>query len=175
MNRVTSAIQALIFVSTGDLIGTANVFFGLSVVSVCAAIFVAVLVPETRGKALEEIEIELETSVMDAADSGILSLEDMQVMPVVHVTMDYPSVYVDTTQEVFSRTIFVGLMYLNRDGDGYEASFKEFTLCSEQENLAYSYSSTVDNEMAFLEHRELDFDPSDWEILRNADTRVEHA
>ena len=77
------------------------------------------------------VKDRLETSVMDAADSGILSLEDMQVMPVVHITMDDPSVYIDTTQEVFSRTIFVGLMYLNRDGDGYEASFEEFTLCSE--------------------------------------------
>ena len=72
MNRVTSAAQAVSFVTTAELIGTSNLFFILAGVSAAAGIFVAAVVPETQGKSLEEIEIELHARYMSDVPRGVL-------------------------------------------------------------------------------------------------------
>ncbi|MEM7445633.1 MAG: MFS transporter, partial [Pseudomonadota bacterium] len=49
-------INARLFLTTVDLLGTAGALWLHAVLGVAAMIFVYALVPETKGKGLEEIE-----------------------------------------------------------------------------------------------------------------------
>ncbi|KAL9244529.1 hypothetical protein vseg_018298 [Gypsophila vaccaria] len=55
-NRVCSGIIAMSFLSMSSAISMAGTFFTFGVVSAVAVVFVFTVVPETKGKSLEEIE-----------------------------------------------------------------------------------------------------------------------
>lgn len=56
-NRVCSGLVAMSFLSVSRAISVAGVFFIFSAVSALAVLFVYMLVPETKGKSLEQIEL----------------------------------------------------------------------------------------------------------------------
>ncbi|KAK9676788.1 hypothetical protein RND81_11G100800 [Saponaria officinalis] len=55
-NRVCSGVIAMSFLSMSSAISMAGTFFTFGVVSAAAVVFVFTVVPETKGKSLEEIE-----------------------------------------------------------------------------------------------------------------------
>ncbi|GAB4824966.1 Probable polyol transporter 4 [Ancistrocladus abbreviatus] len=55
-NRVCSGLVAMSFLSVASAITMAGAFFTFSAISVVAVVFVYILVPETKGKTLEQIE-----------------------------------------------------------------------------------------------------------------------
>lgn len=77
-NRVCSGLVAMSFLSLSSAISVAGSFFTFSVISVLAVVFVYVLVPETKGKTLEEIE----SLFQDKLDQGEVELGDTkQLVP----------------------------------------------------------------------------------------------
>lgn len=56
-NRVCSGIVAMSFLSVSGKISFAGAFFLFSAISSLAIIFVFTIVPETKGKSLEQIEM----------------------------------------------------------------------------------------------------------------------
>jgi MFS transporter, SP family, galactose:H+ symporter len=59
VNWGTNLVVAITFLSLIQLIGTPGTFWLYSIIGIAAWIFVYFLVPETKGKSLEEIEIQL--------------------------------------------------------------------------------------------------------------------
>ena len=56
-NRVCSGLVAMSFLSVSRAISVAGAFFVFAAISSLAIVFVYMLVPETKGKSLEQIEI----------------------------------------------------------------------------------------------------------------------
>ncbi|GMH12077.1 hypothetical protein Nepgr_013918 [Nepenthes gracilis] len=71
-NRVCSGLVAMSFLSISSAITVAGTFFTFSAISALAVIFVYTLVPETKGKTLEQIG----SLFGDKADEGELELGD---------------------------------------------------------------------------------------------------
>lgn len=59
-NRVCSGLVAMSFLSVSDAISFGGTFFLFSAISALAIVFVFTLVPETKGKSLEQIEMMFE-------------------------------------------------------------------------------------------------------------------
>jgi predicted MFS family arabinose efflux permease len=59
VNWGTNLVVAITFLSLIQLIGTPGTFWLYSTIGIIAWVFVYFLVPETKGKSLEEIEMEL--------------------------------------------------------------------------------------------------------------------
>ncbi|KAK9939145.1 hypothetical protein M0R45_015852 [Rubus argutus] len=60
-NRVCSGLIAMSFLSVSDAISFGGTFFIFSAISALSVVFVYKLVPETKGKSLEQIELLFET------------------------------------------------------------------------------------------------------------------
>ncbi|GAB2274804.1 Probable polyol transporter 4 [Dionaea muscipula] len=71
-NRVCSGLVAMSFLSLLSVITVAGSFFMFSIISVLAVVFVYALVPETKGKTLEQIE----TMFMSSSGSGDKQLDE---------------------------------------------------------------------------------------------------
>ena len=56
-NRVCSGLVAMSFLSVSEAISVAGTFFVFAAISALAIAFVVTLVPETKGKSLEQIEM----------------------------------------------------------------------------------------------------------------------
>jgi predicted MFS family arabinose efflux permease len=59
VNWGTNLLVAITFLSLIQLIGTPGTFWLYSIIGIIAWVFVYFLVPETKGKSLEEIEMQL--------------------------------------------------------------------------------------------------------------------
>ncbi|XP_027342839.1 probable polyol transporter 4 [Abrus precatorius] len=76
-NRVCSGLVAMSFLSVSRAISVAGTFFLFSAISALAIVFVYMLVPETKGKSLEQIELlfqndkEMQGSEMELGDVEI--------------------------------------------------------------------------------------------------------
>jgi len=67
INRATSAACVLCFLSLADVMTPAGLFFLLSIGSTGAAVFFYALLPETRGRSLEEVEQQFAALALCAA------------------------------------------------------------------------------------------------------------
>ena len=74
VNRLTSGTVAMTFLSLSHAVSVGGTFALFAGVSVCHFIFTFFLLPETRGKSLEEIEAALGAQV--GRKRGYLSLSE---------------------------------------------------------------------------------------------------
>lgn len=75
-NRVCSGLVAMSFLSVSRAITVAGTFFIFSAISALSVVFVYTLVPETKGKSLEQIELLFQSE--HQWQGGELELEDIE-------------------------------------------------------------------------------------------------